>query len=106
LPRPMSKPDPSVYKFACEQLRLAPWQTLAVEGSVNGVLSAVAAGCWTVGTVQFVHPDHRQARADALRHAGAAQVVASWRDVDDLLNHRTSIDGVQDRAQVGTREGQ
>lgn len=101
LPRPTSKPDPAVYRFACEQLGLDPSQTVAIEDSVNGVLSAVSAGCWTVGTVQFVPADQRQARAEALRDAGAAVVVASWHEISDLLKDGPSFDGAQDRAGAG-----
>jgi HAD superfamily hydrolase (TIGR01509 family) len=85
LPRPVSKPDPAVYTFACTQLGLDPGETVAIEDSVNGALSAVAAGCVTVGTVQFVPQEERPARAAALREAGAAVVVESWWEIVRLL---------------------
>lgn len=92
LPRPTSKPDPAVYAFACEQLGLEPGETIAVEDSVNGALSAAAAGCWTIGTVQFVPADQRRARVDALRQAGVVAAVESWQDIVDLLQHAQALD--------------
>jgi HAD superfamily hydrolase (TIGR01509 family) len=40
-----SKPDPTCYLLTCERLRLAPNDCTAIEDSVAGVSSAVAAGC-------------------------------------------------------------
>lgn len=42
---PNGKPDPGVYKFACEQIEEKPENCLAVEDSPNGVKSAYDAGC-------------------------------------------------------------
>ncbi|MGY1744079.1 HAD family hydrolase [Blastococcus sp. SYSU D00695] len=85
LPVPTSKPDPAVYLHACEQLGIAPETGLAVEDSVAGTLSAVRAGCPTVGNLLFVAPAERAERAAALREAGALTVVGSWRELADLL---------------------
>lgn len=85
LPRPTSKPDPAVYTLAGRQLGIAAHEGLAIEDSVNGALSAVAAGFPTVGTVQFLPPDERDARAEALTRAGAIAVVRDWAHLVDLL---------------------
>ena len=82
---PTSKPDPAVYLHACTELGIAPEAGLAVEDSVPGVLSAVAAGCPTVGNLLFVPPAERAERAAALRNAGALAVVGSWRELADHL---------------------
>jgi HAD superfamily hydrolase (TIGR01509 family) len=42
------KPHPEMYLKACAVLRSDPATTLVIEDSVNGVLSATAAGCYTV----------------------------------------------------------
>lgn len=42
---PNGKPAPDPYLLACEQLGLEPMRTVAVEDSVTGATSAVAAGC-------------------------------------------------------------
>jgi beta-phosphoglucomutase-like phosphatase (HAD superfamily) len=85
LPTPTSKPDPAVYLYACERLGIAPAAGLAVEDSVPGVLSAVAAGCPTVGNLLFVPEAERAARADALRNAGAIAVVTSWAELAGIV---------------------
>jgi len=43
------KPHPEMYLKACGALGVEPAQTLVIEDSVNGVRSATAAGCYTVG---------------------------------------------------------
>jgi HAD superfamily hydrolase (TIGR01509 family) len=85
LPTPTSKPDPAVYLHACAQLGIDPAAGLAVEDSVPGVQSAVAAGCPTVGNLLFVQPAERAERAAALEAAGALAVVGSWQELADLL---------------------
>lgn len=85
LPTPTSKPDPAVYRHACEQLGIDPAQGLAVEDAVAGVQSAVAAGCPVVGNLLFVLPEEREERAAALLAAGALTVVSSWSELADLL---------------------
>ncbi len=85
LPVPTSKPDPAVYLHACAQLGVEPAAGLAVEDSVAGTLSAVRAGCPTVGNLLFVADAEREERAAALREAGALTVVSSWRELADLL---------------------
>jgi len=85
LPTPTSKPDPAVYLHACAQLGIAPAAGLAVEDSVVGVRSAVAAGCPTIGNLVFVQPAERAERAAALEAAGVLAVVDSWQGVADLL---------------------
>jgi HAD superfamily hydrolase (TIGR01509 family) len=85
LPTPTSKPDPAVYLHACAQLGIAPAAGLAVEDSVPGALSAVRAGCPTVGNLLFVQPAERADREAALRGAGVLAVVTSWQELADLL---------------------
>jgi HAD superfamily hydrolase (TIGR01509 family) len=85
LPTPASKPDPAVYRHACEQLGIPPEAGLAVEDAVAGVRSAVAAGCPAVGNVLFVLPTEREERTAALLDAGALTVVGSWDEVAELV---------------------
>jgi len=42
------KPYPEPYLFACDEIGVSPEETIAVEDSPNGALSAIAAGCNTV----------------------------------------------------------
>jgi len=85
LPRPTSKPDPAIYRYAGERLGIGPHQGLAVEDSLPGASSAVAAGFPTVGNLQFVAPDERKARAEGLREIGVVTVASSRIEVEALL---------------------
>jgi beta-phosphoglucomutase-like phosphatase (HAD superfamily) len=93
LPTPTSKPDPAVYLHACRSLGIAPAQGLAVEDSVPGVRSAVAAGCPTVGNLLFVQEGERDARAADLREAGALAVVTSWTQLAELVLQPAGVTG-------------
>jgi beta-phosphoglucomutase-like phosphatase (HAD superfamily) len=85
LPTPTSKPDPAIYLHACRQLGIQPAAGLAVEDSVPGARSAIAAGCPTVGNVQFVPAVERPDRIAALYDAGVLTVVSSWDELAGLL---------------------
>ena len=95
LPTPTSKPDPAVYLHACAELGIAPEQGLAVEDSLPGALSAVRAGCPTVGNLRFVQPAERAAREAQLRDAGVVAVVSSWTELAELV--RPALAGVAAR---------
>ena len=86
LPVPTSKPDPAVYLFACAQLGIAPEEGLAVEDSVPGAQSSVAAGIPTVGNLQFVAPAERAERERQLLDVGVLAVVTSWGELERLLS--------------------
>jgi HAD superfamily hydrolase (TIGR01509 family) len=86
LPVPTSKPDPAIYLYALRNLGLEPDQAMAVEDSVTGATSAVAAGIPTVGNLQFVQPAERDERRTLLEGAGVRAVVSSWAEVVDLLD--------------------
>lgn len=86
LPVPTSKPDPAIYGFAGVRLGVAGARALAVEDSVPGALSAVAAGFPTVGNVQFVPAGEQAERSDSLRAAGVAAVVSSWAELAGMFD--------------------
>jgi beta-phosphoglucomutase-like phosphatase (HAD superfamily) len=85
LPVPTSKPDPAVYLHAGQVLGVEAHQGLAVEDSVAGVSSAVAAGYATVGNLMFLLPDERQSRRAELIDAGAVAITDSWRALAEVL---------------------
>jgi HAD superfamily hydrolase (TIGR01509 family) len=85
LPVPTSKPDPAIYRFAGERLGISGAEGLAIEDAAAGARSAVAAGFPTVGNLQFVAPAERDQRIAALREAGVAAIVSSWRHLGELL---------------------
>ena len=68
-------------------------QAVAVEDSVPGVRSAVAAGIPVVGNVVFVPAGDRRTRRRALVEAGAAPVIESWEELAaGLLDGPVSAD--------------
>jgi HAD superfamily hydrolase (TIGR01509 family) len=83
---PTSKPDPAVYAFALEQLGVPAERALAIEDAVAGVRSAVAAGIPVIGNLHFTSASERVERAEALRAAGAAEVVGTWDEVAERLS--------------------
>ena len=92
---PRSKPDPAVYLFAGERLGISRWQGLAIEDSVPGAQSAVAAGLQTIGNVAFVPPTERVERVNALRQVGVGAVIWSWGELKRLLDQRRAQAGIQ-----------
>lgn len=93
LPVPTSKPDPAVYLHAGQVMQIHGHQGLAVEDSVPGVKSAVAAGYLTVGNVMFVPDGERACRTADLIDAGAAAITDSWRALADALMLSTVTGG-------------
>jgi beta-phosphoglucomutase-like phosphatase (HAD superfamily) len=85
LPRPTSKPDPAVYAHAGGVLQIGRDDGIAVEDSVNGAQSAVAAGYRTAGLTAFVPDRDRPQRTRGLCDAGVSAVLPSWTDLADLL---------------------
>ena len=87
---PASKPDPAIYELAASSLGIEPDEGLAIEDSVPGVQSAVAAGHPVVGNVVFVNQPERTDRTEALLDAGAVGVVASWGELARMLLGQTA----------------
>src|SRR5206468_1387210 len=75
---PVSKPDPAIYRHALTALGLRADESVAIEDSVTGARSAVAAGIPTLGLVCFVDESERDARRHDLLAAGVAAVATSW----------------------------
>ncbi len=85
LPVPTSKPNPAVYLYTGQVMDVGADQGLAIEDSVPGVKSAVAAGYLTVGNLMFVPADERRCRSAELIDAGAIAITDSWRALADAL---------------------
>jgi HAD superfamily hydrolase (TIGR01549 family) len=77
------KPHPDIFLHAAERLNADPSACLAIEDSVNGVLSARAAGMEVWGFTGGGHMDEPSGRR--LAEAGAARLVESWREARGLF---------------------
>jgi HAD superfamily hydrolase (TIGR01509 family) len=91
LPVPTSKPDPAIYRLSLERLDVSPDQAVAIEDSVPGVASAVAAGIATIGNLMFVPPGERLSRCSELAAAGACAVTNCWAEIATQMTR--SVDG-------------
>jgi len=81
------KPDPAIYRLACERLRIEPAHSAAIEDAASGVRSATAAGLACIALAG-------QQSAEALSDAGAALVVSelsslTLRQIESLLLRRS-----------------
>lgn len=78
-----SKPHPDIYLHAASGVATHPELCIAVEDSINGVVSAKAAGMYTVGFTGGAHC--RDGHDDSLSEAGADLVVESLLDLACFL---------------------
>ena len=79
---PATKPAPDVYLAAAAALGVAPARCLVVEDTVTGVTAGVAAGATVVG---LCPSPVGHGSPEALRAAGAVQVLAHLRELPALL---------------------
>ena len=89
LPFPRPKPLPDIYLHTVKCLNADVSDCVAVEDSISGVKSAVAAGIGQIiGYVGGTHisEDERSSRADALQSAGAEQVIERMDDLIGILS--------------------
>lgn len=53
------KPAPDIYLKACEALQVLPENTIAVEDSINGIISAGTGGLYPVMVVDLIEPNEK-----------------------------------------------
>lgn len=51
------KPNPDIYLLACESLEVSPENAIAVEDSINGIISAGRAGMYPVMVIDLIQPN-------------------------------------------------
>lgn len=74
------KPHPAPYLKALEKLPSTTLDSIVIEDSPNGIISAKKAGCFVYGlTTSF--------QRDILREAGADEIVDSFGELIKKLNH-------------------
>jgi HAD superfamily hydrolase (TIGR01509 family) len=83
---PTSKPNPAIYIHACKELDTEPGMCVAVEDSVSGTKSAVAAGIPTIGYVGSYHGEEKQKEMseELLKH-GAKNIMVDWTEFRSKL---------------------
>lgn len=85
LEKPTSKPDPAIYLHALKTLGTTAAQSVAVEDSKSGTLSATRAGIKTIGYVG-PYPAAKQAEMEGvLREAGAVVIMRDWSEFPAAL---------------------
>ena len=86
LPKPTTKPDPAIYNFACEKLGIKQKESVAVEDSKSGTLSAVRAGIWTIAYTGSYHdPAKAEEVGKMLMDNGAVIVMKHWDEFEEVL---------------------
>ncbi|KAJ5958550.1 HAD-superfamily hydrolase subfamily IA variant 3 [Penicillium vulpinum] len=86
LPKPTSKPDPAIYLFALEEVGKTAGETVAVEDSKSGALSAVRAGIPVIAYVGSYNGEETQKEmAKALTDLGAKTVMYHWSEFEDRM---------------------
>ena len=77
------KPDPAIYLHAAQQLSISPKHCVAIEDSINGIVSARAAGMRAIGFTEGRHclPHH----GDLLRRAGADAIASSMQELAEHI---------------------
>lgn len=85
----IQKPKPDVYQRAMKQLGTTPEHCYAVEDSLIGVTSAVAAGITTFGFLGFT--DRPEEMEPKLKEKGATTCFHRWDELPTLLTHNRSI---------------
>lgn len=90
LPERRPKPLPDIYLHAAKELNAKVADCLAVEDSISGVKSAVAAGIpQIIGYVGGTHisENERSSRASALRSGGAHDIIEQMPSLIELLSN-------------------
>ncbi|WP_041741368.1 HAD-IA family hydrolase [Collimonas fungivorans] len=82
------KPAPDVYLAAAAGFGVAPQQCIAIDDSITGVRSAVAAGIRVIGFTGVAH-DRKQAGARLLA-AGAERIFDDMQQLTELLGRQTA----------------
>lgn len=85
LEKPTSKPDPAIYLHALKKLGKKAEESIAVEDSKSGTLSATRAGIKTIGYIGPYADDKKEEMEGVLRNAGAVVVMRDWSEFPDAL---------------------
>ncbi len=79
-----SKPEPDIYLRACEEMKVLPAETFAVEDSWNGVRSAAAAGLKVIHVPDMQEPNEEMEQL-------SFQIFEDLIDVRNYLAHNNNM---------------
>lgn len=82
----ISKPDPGIYRLACESFGFVPGDTFAIEDSFNGIRAAYAAGMRPIMVPDMVPADEEMQRLSEI-------VCSDLIEVMNYLNRRSGNGG-------------
>jgi len=88
---PLKKPAPDIYKYAMEQLNVKPENTLALEDSGNGWLSAQAAGLKCVITVNDYTAKQNFGGADLI----VSELGEASHDAIQVLDNKHNLENLE-----------
>jgi HAD superfamily hydrolase (TIGR01509 family) len=85
LEKPTSKPDPAIYLHALKKCGKTDSETVAVEDSKSGALSAIRAGIPVIGYVGSYAPDMQAEMSTRLMDLGAKIIMTHWPEFPKCL---------------------
>jgi HAD superfamily hydrolase (TIGR01509 family) len=85
LPKPTSKPDPAIYLHALEYVKKTAAETVAVEDSKSGALSAIRAGIPVIAYVGSYSDEMQEGMGKALMDLGSKIVMTHWSQFEKCL---------------------
>lgn len=86
LEKPTSKPDPAIYLHALKVLGRKAEESVAIEDSKSGTLSATRAGIKTIGYVGPYADGKKAEMEKVLTDAGAVVIMRSWSEFPAALD--------------------
>ncbi|KAJ5176719.1 uncharacterized protein N7482_002596 [Penicillium canariense] len=91
LEKPTSKPDPAIYLHALKKCGKTAAETLAVEDSKSGALSAIRAGIAVIGYVGSYSEDMQAEMSERLMDLGVKIIMTHWSEFDKCLEFIENI---------------
>ena len=87
LEKPTSKPDPAIYLHALRVCNKKPEETVAIEDSKSGALSAIRAGIPVIGYVGSYYGDEKKMEmAQFLSDLGAKVIMKDWAEFEKCMS--------------------